>query len=342
MSRPRGLWAGSEEGWRDWSVKAPRIHASVASRAGSGLSLPTICYGILCKEPLLSGSVSPPVIRGNPAPFPCGEVDTRKIRQGRRKPCGRSHLGVHDGGRRPCSGFPSGLTRVQAPLPPGRLSLPPSFPPCPRGALAPGMLRAADSLINSRLCGRPARTGRAPLAPARAAPLPQVSACPRACPGAGGASAGGGGDGSRARACGSESVCVGASSGFVRLCVCMGGCDPRVFACLFFKGSALAICAALRVPLSGDVWAVPPSLLDSRPLSGLALLALGFQVPALGTSQLGPREGGCGLTPCLGGPGGAAHGMAGAILPCHFECWGDRKPPGCLAPCPSLLKGWGL
>lgn len=34
--------------------------------------------------------------------------------------------------------------------------------------------------------------------------------------------------------------------------------------------------------------------------------------------------------------------LGGAILACHFECWGDRKPPGCLAPCPSLLKGQGL
>lgn len=150
--------------------------------------------------------------------------------------------------------LPIGAHPVQAPLPPGLLSLPPSLPPCPRGAPAPGMLRAADSLINSRLCGRPARTGRAPLAPAPAAPLPQVSVCPRACPGAGGASAG---DGGAARAWGRGSVCVGASLGFVRLCVCMGGCDRVDPPVCSSQALLRLIFATLCVPESRDVCCSP-------------------------------------------------------------------------------------
>lgn len=51
-------------------------------------------------------------------------------------------------------------------------SLPPSLPPCHHGALAPGMPRAADSLINSLLCGGWRGQGGHALAPVPTLTLP--------------------------------------------------------------------------------------------------------------------------------------------------------------------------
>ena len=255
--------------------KALRIHAMIASRAGSGLSLPTTGCGILHKEPLLSGSQFPQLSYRKPGPVPpprCGHtggqagtesplqtVKCRAVcRHSQRGGCaGRGGAGLALASHR---GSPR-----SGPPPPSRSALPPSFPPpCPRGALAPGMLRAADSLINSRLCGRPARTGRAPLAPAPAAPLPQVSVCPSACLGARGAPLRGVG---KPRAPGGrQPVCVGASLGFVRLCVCVGGYDPCVFWPVCSPQALLWVFVPPCVcPCGGMCVAVLPSLLDSRP-----------------------------------------------------------------------------
>ena len=76
-------------------------------------------------------------------------------------------------------GFPPGLRSGPAPPPfPVRS---PSLPPCHHGAPAPGMPRAADSLINSLLCGRLARTGRARTGPCvHPHPSPR-SVCARVC-----------------------------------------------------------------------------------------------------------------------------------------------------------------
>lgn len=227
----------------------------------------------------------------------CGDVGTRKVRQEWKTLC-RLLRAVLPGVARPW--LPNrahsgpGPPSLRLSLPPGRSPSLLPLPPCPGGALAPGMLCAADSLINSRLCGRPARTGRAPVAPAPAAPLPQVSVCPRACLGERGAPLRGG-------------VC-GASSGLVRLCVCIRGYTVCAFACLCFSGSALGIRATLcGCPCRGCVCVCAwQSLLASQTVASLSLLAprgLGLLVPALGTSWLVPREGGWGPTPCPGGPG---------------------------------------
>lgn len=146
-SWPRGPWAGSEEG-RYLGVgrtvlagKAPRIHAMIASRAGSGLSLPTTGCGILHKEPLLSGSQFPQLSYRKPGPVPLPRCGHTGGQAGTESPlqtvkcravCRHSHRGgCAAGRRRPCSGFPSGLTPVRPPTPlPVRSPslLPPSLP----------------------------------------------------------------------------------------------------------------------------------------------------------------------------------------------------------------------
>lgn len=166
--------------------------------------------------------------------------------------CRHSHLGVHGRGTGLASRQGSAL--VQRPLPSRPalpLSLPPYPPPWQLGTLAPGMPRAADSLINSRLCRRPGRTGRARTGPgAHSHPSPR-SVCARVCACAR--------EGGRpCREWGSHThlgrgVCVLACGkvflGFVWLCVGILGCDLNASACLYSPGSALGICATLCVPL---------------------------------------------------------------------------------------------
>lgn len=67
-----GPGAAGQDLRRGWGThlasKAPRIHASVPSLPG--LSLSPICYGILCKEPRLSGPQFPQLSHGKRGPVP--------------------------------------------------------------------------------------------------------------------------------------------------------------------------------------------------------------------------------------------------------------------------------
>lgn len=179
-----------------------------------------------------------------------------------------------------CGAQPPGSTRcrtkvllwlpIRAPLwpapPPFLVRSPTSLPPClpsrSAGALAPGMLRAADSLINSRLCRRLARTGRAPpaWAPTHTQPSARSVCAPVLVCMLGGCPVRSG----EAtwpwvlRVC--VCVCVRVSWGLCG-CVCTCGYDLHVFACLYSQ-ALLWVFVPRCVCLCGS-GSVPPSLLAS-------------------------------------------------------------------------------
>ena len=134
--------------------KALRIHAMIASRAGSGLSLPTTGCGILHKEPLLSGSQFPQLSYRKPGPVPpprCGhtggQAGTESPLQTVKCRGGTASGGDARGGEAPASlWLPIGAHPGPAPHPPpGPLSLPPS----PLPALAERWLPACCALLTA-------------------------------------------------------------------------------------------------------------------------------------------------------------------------------------------------
>lgn len=174
-SWPWGLWAGSEEGLGEWrGQQSPRNPClSPLPPWFWRLSAAKFAVGFCAKNLSSLGLSFPTRHTGSLVLFPWSDVGTVGGVAGMKNPpqtvkgCRErrhGHLGMQGWGRQSCSGFPTGLGWVQSPLPPWR-ALPPSrLPPCQRGALAPGMPRAADSLINSGL-GHGGEHGRARAGP---------------------------------------------------------------------------------------------------------------------------------------------------------------------------------
>lgn len=172
------------------------------------------------------------------------------------------------------------------------------------------MPRAADSLINSRLCGAGGWPGRAghTLAPAPTRTRPPGQCVPvclsvlttgapvleRGSRTHLGMERGGGGGGARAPCTRVSSGCVWlcVCVSVVVICVCLPVCAPRLHSGY--------LCNTLR--LCGCVCCSPSHPLRQSPLCP-SPYSWGSRFLPLACPSWGPGRGGCGLIPCTEGPG---------------------------------------